>query len=184
MKSPGDSGSASSAKARTPPQWAWPSTTMCFTRSAPTPNSSAAETPCALPVRRVGRHDVGDVAHDEQLARAGVEDHLRRDARIAAADHHDLRRLAALRPARGSGPAPAAAGRRRRRCSHRSNVAESSSLSLRCALPNLLAIRRSQANVMPEIATFTPAGLPFYDIPPPEPAAYSLLVQVQSTTEG
>jgi hypothetical protein len=45
MKSPGDSGSAFSANAFTPPQRAWPSTTMCFTLSAATPNSSAAETP-------------------------------------------------------------------------------------------------------------------------------------------
>ena len=43
--SPGESGSASSAKARTPPQRACPSTTICFTLSAPMANSSAAETP-------------------------------------------------------------------------------------------------------------------------------------------
>ena len=45
MKSPGDNGSASSANALMPPQWAWPSTTMCLTFSAATPNSSAADTP-------------------------------------------------------------------------------------------------------------------------------------------
>ena len=49
-----------------------------------------------LPVRRVGRHEVRDIAHDEQLARPRVEDHLRRDARVGAADHHDLRRLPLL----------------------------------------------------------------------------------------
>ena len=41
----GVSAALSSAKARTPPQRAWPSTTICFTRNAPTPNSSAADTP-------------------------------------------------------------------------------------------------------------------------------------------
>jgi hypothetical protein len=45
----------------------------------------------------IGRHEIGDVAHHEQLARARVEDHLRRDAGIAAADQHDLRVLATLR---------------------------------------------------------------------------------------
>ena len=97
MKSPGDSGAAFSANALTPPQWAWPSTTMCLTLSAATPNSSAAETPWGALVRRIGRHDVGDVAHDEELARARVENDFRRDARVAAADHHDFRRLPAFR---------------------------------------------------------------------------------------
>ena len=69
---------------------------MCLTFSAATPNSSAAETPCACAVRRIGRHDIGDVAHDEQFARPRVENHLGRDARVAAADHHDFRRLAAF----------------------------------------------------------------------------------------
>ena len=49
MKSPGESGSASSANAFTPPHCACPSTTMCLTFSAPTPNSSAADTPWACP---------------------------------------------------------------------------------------------------------------------------------------
>ena len=44
----------------------------------------------------IHRHQIGDVAHHEQFARAGVEDHLRRDAGIAAADHHHFGRLAAL----------------------------------------------------------------------------------------
>ena len=48
-------------------------------------------------VGRIGRHDVGDVAHDEELARARVENDFRRDARVAAADHHDFRRLPAFR---------------------------------------------------------------------------------------
>ncbi len=47
-------------------------------------------------VRRIGRHQIGDVAHHEQLARMGIEDHLGRDARIAAADDHDGGRLSAL----------------------------------------------------------------------------------------
>jgi hypothetical protein len=47
-------------------------------------------------VRRIGRHQVGDVAHHEQLARMGIEDHLRRDAGIATADDHDGGRLSAL----------------------------------------------------------------------------------------
>ena len=49
MKSPGDSGSISSMKARMPPHWAWPSTTMCLMRSTWTAYSSAAETPWAPP---------------------------------------------------------------------------------------------------------------------------------------
>ncbi len=48
-------------------------------------------------VRRIGRNEVGDVADDEQFARLGVEDHLRRYPRVAAADHHHLRRLPAFR---------------------------------------------------------------------------------------
>ena len=96
MKSPGESGSASSAKARMPPQCAWPSTTMCLTFSACTANSSAADTRALRAVRRVGRHQIGDVAHHEQLARPRVEDHLRRHPRVAAADHHDFRRLPAF----------------------------------------------------------------------------------------
>ena len=47
MKSPGESGWILSIKARMPPHWAWPSTTMCFTFSTLTAYSSAAETPCA-----------------------------------------------------------------------------------------------------------------------------------------
>jgi hypothetical protein len=47
-------------------------------------------------VGRIGRHQIGDVAHDEQLARPGVEDDFRRHPRVAAADDHDLGRLPAL----------------------------------------------------------------------------------------
>ena len=46
-----------------------------------------------LAVGRIGRHQIGDVAHDKQFARPGVEDRLRRRARIAAGDHHRFRRL-------------------------------------------------------------------------------------------
>ena len=42
----------------------------------------------------IGRHEVGDVAHNEQFAGRGVEDDLGRHAEIAAADHHDFRALA------------------------------------------------------------------------------------------
>ena len=45
----------------------------------------------------IDRHQIGDVTHHEQLARTGVEDHLRRHPGIAAADHHHLGRLAAHR---------------------------------------------------------------------------------------
>ena len=38
----------------------------------------------------VGRHQVGDVAHDEQLARHGAEDRFRIDAAVAARDDHRL----------------------------------------------------------------------------------------------
>jgi hypothetical protein len=46
------------------------------------------------PARIIGRHKVGDVANDENFARMAVENHFRRDARIAAADQHDVRPLA------------------------------------------------------------------------------------------
>ena len=48
-------------------------------------------------VPRERRHEIGDVADDEQLARMGIEDDLRRHPGIAAADDHDVRRLAAPR---------------------------------------------------------------------------------------
>ena len=66
-------------------------------------------------VRLEHRHQIGDVAHHEEFAGAGVEDHFRRDAGIAAADHHHGGGLAALgkfpvaglfgrKPLRGKGP--------------------------------------------------------------------------------
>ena len=48
------------------------------------------------PVRLEHRNQIGDVADHEQFAGAGIEDHLRRDAGIAAADHHHRGRLAAF----------------------------------------------------------------------------------------
>jgi hypothetical protein len=39
----------------------------------------------------VDRHQIGDVAHHEQFTGAGIEDRFRRDAGIAATDHHYLR---------------------------------------------------------------------------------------------
>ena len=50
----------------------------------------------ALPVGLVGRNQIGDIAQDEDFARVGVKDHLRRDARIAAADEQNFRALAAV----------------------------------------------------------------------------------------
>ena len=47
-----------------------------------------------LVVGREGRHQIGDIAHHEHLAGPRIEDRLGRDARIAAADQHDLRGLA------------------------------------------------------------------------------------------
>ncbi len=44
-------------------------------------------------VRRIGRNKIGDVADDEDFAGIGIEDHFRRDARIAAADQKHLRLL-------------------------------------------------------------------------------------------
>src|SRR5690606_21995813 len=70
-------------------------------------------------VRRIGRHDIGDVTHHQQFAGRGVENHLRRDAGIDTADHHDLGLLPLLRQhlvtralareaPRGEGAVPAA----------------------------------------------------------------------------
>ena len=47
-------------------------------------------------IRLIDRNQIGDIAHHEQLAGTGIEDHLRRYARIAAADHHHFRGLAAF----------------------------------------------------------------------------------------
>jgi len=47
-------------------------------------------------IGRIDRHQIGDVAHHEQFAGAGIENHLRRHPGIAAADHHHVRRLAAF----------------------------------------------------------------------------------------
>jgi hypothetical protein len=47
-----------------------------------------------LPVGLVDRHEVGDVADREQLARTGIEDRAGRDPAVAAADDQDLGILA------------------------------------------------------------------------------------------
>ncbi len=46
-----------------------------------------------LSIGLVGRHDVGHVADDEQFAGTGIENHLRRHARVGAADHQHFGRL-------------------------------------------------------------------------------------------
>jgi len=46
--------------------------------------------------RRVGRYQVGDVAHHKDLARVGVENDFRRHPGIATADHHHFRLLPGL----------------------------------------------------------------------------------------
>jgi len=61
--------------------------------------------------RVVGRHQVGDVAHDEDFAGVAVENHFRRDARVTAADEHDVRPLAGCSKTLETA-APAAAGSR------------------------------------------------------------------------
>jgi hypothetical protein len=40
-------------------------------------------------VGRIGGHEIGHIAHHEDLARPRVEDHFGGNARIAAADEHD-----------------------------------------------------------------------------------------------
>src|ERR1700730_18164209 len=47
-------------------------------------------------VRRVGRHEIGYVAHNKEFSRLRIEDDLRRYARIAASDQHDPGFLSAL----------------------------------------------------------------------------------------
>ena len=44
----------------------------------------------------VRRHQIGDVAHDEQCARLGIENRRDIDPRVAAGDDHRGRRLAEL----------------------------------------------------------------------------------------
>ena len=47
-------------------------------------------------IGRIGRHEIGDIAHHEHLAGAGIEDGFRGGAGIAAGDHHDRGLLLAL----------------------------------------------------------------------------------------
>ena len=47
-----------------------------------------------LAARLERRNEVGHVAHDEQLARHGIEDGFRIDAAVAARDQHDVGVLA------------------------------------------------------------------------------------------
>ena len=47
-------------------------------------------------LRLVGRHEIGDIAQDEQRARLGIEDRGDIDAGVATGDHHGRRRLAEL----------------------------------------------------------------------------------------
>jgi hypothetical protein len=50
-----------------------------------------------LAVRRIGRHQVGHVAHHEHLTGAGVKHDLGCSARVTAGDDHDGRLLPARR---------------------------------------------------------------------------------------
>src|SRR5262245_45657840 len=54
-----------------------------------------SEHPVTDAVWRVCGHQVGNIAHHEQLARMRVENHLGRDPRVATADDHDGGGLAA-----------------------------------------------------------------------------------------
>jgi hypothetical protein len=47
-------------------------------------------------VRPLGRHEIGDVAHNKEFSRFRIEDDLRRYARIAASDQHDTGFLSGL----------------------------------------------------------------------------------------
>jgi hypothetical protein len=47
-------------------------------------------------VRRIGRHEIGDVADDEQLARLRVQQQRRIDPRVGARDHQDFGLLAVI----------------------------------------------------------------------------------------
>src|SRR5262249_9669468 len=78
MKSPGSGRSLCSTNARTPPQCECPITMMYLTLRLS---------------RRIGRHQVCDVARDKEFAWMSVKDDVGRDARIATANHHDLRML-------------------------------------------------------------------------------------------
>ncbi len=49
-----------------------------------------------MSVRFIGRHHVGDVAHDEEFSRAGIEDRFGRGAGVATGDDHRPRFLTAL----------------------------------------------------------------------------------------
>ena len=53
-------------------------------------------------VRGIGRHNVRHIANDEQFARTRIKNDFGGYPRVAAADHHDLRRL----PAFGEAPIP------------------------------------------------------------------------------
>src|SRR5215475_14327824 len=93
-ESPGDSGGPFSAKARMPPQRAWPNVPDLEHLNREFERCEHAVTDA---IGRVCGHQIGDVAHHEKLAWMGVENHFRRDPRVATADDHDGRRLAAPR---------------------------------------------------------------------------------------
>ena len=59
-----------------------------------TANSSAAETPWRPAVVSIGRDEIGDVADDEDLARADVENLGGIDPAVGTGDDHDLGALA------------------------------------------------------------------------------------------
>ena len=49
-----------------------------------------------LAIGRIGRHQIGDIAVNEELARIGPENRRHMNARIAAGDHHRARSLTVL----------------------------------------------------------------------------------------
>src|SRR5262249_20117424 len=84
-----------STKARIPPQRAWPEHDDVPDLEHLNCEFERREHPVTDAVGRVCGYQVGNIAHHEQLARMRVENHLRRDPRVAIADDHDGRGLAA-----------------------------------------------------------------------------------------
>ena len=69
---------------------------MWLTLRASTPNSSTARNAVGTLIPSIRRRNIRHVADNEQFARTRIKNNFRGYPRMAAADHHDLRRLSAF----------------------------------------------------------------------------------------
>ncbi len=76
-----------------PPQPPWPMTTICFTLQARDSEFERGRDAMKAAAFVIGRHQGGDVAHGEQFAGRGIEDHCGIGAAVGAGDDHGRRFL-------------------------------------------------------------------------------------------